>query len=133
MITYETKYGKVNLSNAFFAKLIGHAVTSCYGVAGMVPKGGQKIRNLFSRGNMIDKGIFVSGSIDSSLLDNPLQLGEINTTDNGSDNRHNNIIDKRCYDLAKSTTNYNTDCHINDISSHSKCLKIGEKLTLHNR
>ena len=69
MITYETKYGKVNLSNAFFAKLIGHAVTSCYGVAGMVPKGGQKIRNLFSRGNMIDKGIFVSGSIDSIRVD----------------------------------------------------------------
>ncbi|MBP5617931.1 MAG: Asp23/Gls24 family envelope stress response protein [Clostridia bacterium] len=69
MITYETKYGKVYVSNVFFAKLIGHAVTSCYGVAGMVPMGGQKIRNLFARGKMIDKGIVVSGSIDSISVD----------------------------------------------------------------
>ena len=69
MIAYETKYGKVYVSNVFFAKLIGHAVTSCYGVAGMVPMGGQKIRNILSRGKMIDKGIIVSGSIDSISVD----------------------------------------------------------------
>ncbi len=65
MIAYETKYGKVFVSNAFFAKLIGHAVSSCYGVVGMVPKGGQKIRNFLSGGRMIDKGIVVRGNIDS--------------------------------------------------------------------
>ena len=69
MIAYETKYGKVYVSNTFFAKLIGNAVTSCYGVAGMVAKGGQKIRNLLSGGKMIDKGIVVSGTIDSLSVD----------------------------------------------------------------
>ena len=53
MIAYETKYGKVFVSNAFFAKLIGHAVSSCYGVVGMVPKGGQKIRNFLSTGALM--------------------------------------------------------------------------------
>lgn len=69
MIAYETKYGKVYVSNAFFAKLIGHAVVSCYGVAGMVPKGNQKIRNFLTGGKMIDKGIIVSGTIDSISVD----------------------------------------------------------------
>ena len=53
MIAYETKYGKVHVSNAFFAKLIGNAVTSCYGVAGMVAKGGQKFRKKILSGHAL--------------------------------------------------------------------------------
>ena len=41
MIAYETRLGKVTISNTYFAKLIGQATSSCYGVAGMVPKGVQ--------------------------------------------------------------------------------------------
>ena len=37
MIAYETRTGKVILSNEYLSKLIGNAVTSCYGVVGMVP------------------------------------------------------------------------------------------------
>ncbi len=69
MIAYETKYGKVSVSNSFFAKLIGHAVTSCYGVAGMVATGTQKVRNFLRGGKMIDKGIVVTGDIDSISVD----------------------------------------------------------------
>lgn len=65
MVTYKTKLGSVCISNTFFAKLIGQAVSSCYGVAGMVAKGGQKITNIIKRGKMIDKGIIVSGDISS--------------------------------------------------------------------
>ena len=46
MIAYETKTGKIVLSNEYFAKLIGNAVSSCFGVAGMAPHGKQKFRNL---------------------------------------------------------------------------------------
>ena len=39
MIRYETRLGSVEISNEYFAKLIGNAVASCYGVRAMVPKG----------------------------------------------------------------------------------------------
>ena len=37
MISYETMTGTVTLSKHYLAKLIGHAVTSCFGVSGMKP------------------------------------------------------------------------------------------------
>ena len=37
MINYDTRYGKVTLTNNYFSKLIGRAVTHCFGVA--VPGG----------------------------------------------------------------------------------------------
>ena len=42
MISYETRIGKITLSNSYFSKLIGRAVTSCFGVVGMVPHGGKQ-------------------------------------------------------------------------------------------
>ena len=69
MVTYETKLGSVCISNAFFANLIGQAVSSCYGVAGMVAKGGQKVINLIKHGKMIDKGIIVYGDISSIYVE----------------------------------------------------------------
>ena len=36
MITYETRLGKVEIAIDYFARLIGDAVTSCYGVSSMV-------------------------------------------------------------------------------------------------
>ena len=51
MIAYETRLGKVNISEAYLSKLIGNEVTSCFGVVGMVPSTGkQKIFNKFSKG-----------------------------------------------------------------------------------
>ena len=50
MISYETRIGKITLSNSYFSKLIGRAVTSCFGVVGMVPSGGkQRILDMFSK------------------------------------------------------------------------------------
>ena len=65
MVAYETKLGSVCISNTFFAKLIGQAVSSCYGVSGLVAKGSQRIKNILKRGKMIDKGIIVQGDIES--------------------------------------------------------------------
>ena len=37
MITYETRLGRIDISEAYLSKLIGNEVTSCFGVVGMVP------------------------------------------------------------------------------------------------
>ena len=69
MINFETRYGKVIIENSFFAEFIGNAVTSCYGVAGMVAKGTQKVRNLISKKQYNDTGIVVTGNIDKINVD----------------------------------------------------------------
>lgn len=66
MIAYETRLGKINLSEAYLSKLIGNEVTSCFGVVGMVPSNSkQKIFNVFSKEEKIDTGIKVIGNTDS--------------------------------------------------------------------
>lgn len=63
MISYETRLGKVEISEDYLEKLIGHEVTSCFGVVGMVPRRvKQKLYNRFTKSNMIDTGIIVSGN-----------------------------------------------------------------------
>ncbi len=69
MIAYETRLGKVTISNTYFAKLIGQATSSCYGVAGMVPKGVQWWRQKLTRKNYVDTGILIGGNIDSICVD----------------------------------------------------------------
>ena len=66
MIAYETRLGKVNISEAYLSKLIGNEVTSCFGVVGMVPNNSkQKILGRFSKEDPIDTGIKVIGNSDS--------------------------------------------------------------------
>ena len=63
MISYETRLGKVEISEDYLEKLIGHEVTSCFGVVGMVPRRvKQKLYNRFTKSNMADTGIIVSGN-----------------------------------------------------------------------
>ena len=66
MIAYETRLGKVEISKDYLEKLIGHEVTSCFGVVGMVPRRvKQKLYNRFSKSDMVDTGVIVRGSGDS--------------------------------------------------------------------
>lgn len=66
MISYETRLGKVNISEAYLSKLIGNEVTSCFGVVGMVPNNSkQKILGKFSKEDPVDTGIRVIGDSDS--------------------------------------------------------------------
>ena len=66
MIAYETRLGKIDISEAYLSKLIGHEVTSCFGVVGMVPSGSrQKLFNRFSKTDRADTGICVTGDADS--------------------------------------------------------------------
>ena len=69
MITYETRIGKINISEEYLQKIIGQSVTSCYGVAGMVASGSkQRIVDLFSK-NSINKGIVIKGNADSIVVE----------------------------------------------------------------
>ena len=69
MVSYETRIGKIALSNSYFTKLIGHAATSCFGVAGMVPKGKQRLLGLIKGKNAIDTGVIVKGDFSSIIVD----------------------------------------------------------------
>ncbi len=69
MIAYETRIGTVNISNSYFSKLIGKAVTSCYGVAGMVAVGKQRLLQAVTRSEYADKGIRVRGNMDSIIVE----------------------------------------------------------------
>ena len=65
MIAYETRLGKIDISESYLAKLIGNEVVSCFGVVGMVASGGkQKILGKISKSEPIDTGIKVYGSTD---------------------------------------------------------------------
>ena len=65
MLTYETRLGTIEISYEYLSKLIGSAVTSCYGVVGMVPSGKrQRVFSAFSKKEFADKGIKVYGDAD---------------------------------------------------------------------
>lgn len=73
MISYETMIGKIEISEAYLSKLIGHEVTSCFGVAGMMPSTNrQRLFNLLSRKEQLDTGIRVYG--DSRSLNAELHI-----------------------------------------------------------
>lgn len=70
MISYETRIGKITLSNSYFSKLIGRAVTSCFGVVGMVPHGGkQRFLGFVSKKDRLETGVRVNGDLDSIIVD----------------------------------------------------------------
>lgn len=62
MIAYETRFGRIDISEQYLSKLIGNEVTNCFGVVGMVPSGGkQRIFSKLRRNASADTGIRVSG------------------------------------------------------------------------
>ncbi len=65
MIAYETRLGKIDISEGYLSKLIGHEVTSCFGVAGMVASGSkQRIVGKFQKNEPVETGIRVFGDTD---------------------------------------------------------------------
>jgi len=65
MISYETRIGSINVSNDYFSKLVGHAVSSCYGVVGMVSHGKQRLFEMVFKHDSQDKGVKVRGNMNS--------------------------------------------------------------------
>ena len=69
MIVMETSRGKISITNNYFAKLIGDAASSCYGVAGMVSKGTQKWMEVLRGKGIPEKGIKIKGNSSSISVD----------------------------------------------------------------
>jgi uncharacterized alkaline shock family protein YloU len=70
MISYDTIHGSVIFSNEYMTKIIGQAVTSCFGVVGMVPSGSkQRIFSKLSKNEPLDTGIRVMGNADSIAVE----------------------------------------------------------------
>lgn len=58
MIRIETPLGNIEVSQEYFANLVGNAVTSCYGVSGMVKNGTkQGLRSIVYRRPFADEGV----------------------------------------------------------------------------
>jgi uncharacterized alkaline shock family protein YloU len=70
MISYETRLGKINISDEYLQSIIGEAVTSCYGVSGMVASGSkQRIVDMFTKKDSLNKGIIIRGNADSIVVE----------------------------------------------------------------
>ena len=60
MIRIENHLGLIEVSNAYFAHMIGHAVSECFGVAGLVHRTPvQGIRSILAGKDVQDKGVRV--------------------------------------------------------------------------
>jgi len=60
MIKIENHLGCIDISSEYLTTLIGHTVTSCFGVAQMNNYGAkQGILSLFNKNNAIDKGVII--------------------------------------------------------------------------
>lgn len=70
MIRMENRYGTIEVSEGYFSHLIGNAVSSCYGVAGMVRTGPrQGLRSMISRRSYADDGIMVRADGGKLIVD----------------------------------------------------------------
>ena len=109
MITYETRIGTVNLSKNYFSKLIGNAVSSCYGVKGMIPNNKQRLLDIFMPSNSIDKGVSVKGDINNVIIDSRIIV---------SDGMNMNAISKSITHKIKYTVFETTGINVKKVTVH---------------
>lgn len=71
MVKIENHLGNIEIDEDYFSDLIGHTVTSCFGVSGMANSGAtQGIRSFFFRGkNYLDQGVQVKSAGSELLID----------------------------------------------------------------
>ena len=70
MIRTENRYGTIEIAQEYFRYLVGNAVSSCYGVAGMVCSGPrQGLRSMLSRRAYADDGVRVRAEGDRLVVD----------------------------------------------------------------
>lgn len=64
MVRIENHLGTIEISGEYFTHLIGTAVSSCYGVAGMMKSGArQGLRTFFFRRTYPDQGVRVKNEV----------------------------------------------------------------------
>lgn len=70
MIKIENHLGVIEISNTYFANLIGHVASECFGVSGLVNSTpSQGIRALLLGRDTLDKGVRVRSSGGKLLID----------------------------------------------------------------
>ena len=70
MIKIYNPMGKISLTNDYFAGLVGTAMTSCYGVAGMSTSGAaDSIKTLVFGADALDKGVSVHEEEGQLVID----------------------------------------------------------------
>lgn len=70
MIGYENTLGTVEISQDYFANLIGKVASECYGVAGMVKKSAyQGLKSAITHGEIPDKGVRVRTAEGRLIVD----------------------------------------------------------------
>ena len=75
MIRIENRYGTIEVSQEYFRYLVGDAVSSCYGVAGMVRSGPrQGLRSILTRRTHVDDGVRVRSEGDQLVVDIHIQV-----------------------------------------------------------
>ncbi len=66
MISYQTRLGTIEISSEYLAKLIGNAVSQCYGVVGMAPcDTKQRVFSIFNKKQEANRGIIIKGDANS--------------------------------------------------------------------
>ena len=68
MLKLENHLGVIEISEEYFANLIGHAVSECFGVAGMVSSV-QGLRSALTKEEFTDKGVSVKAVNGSLVVD----------------------------------------------------------------
>lgn len=70
MIRIYNPQGKIVLTNDFFAGLVGNAITSCYGVAGMSTAGARdSVKTMFFGNDIPEKGVVVTEEEGQLVID----------------------------------------------------------------
>ena len=70
MVRIDNHLGSIEISQTYFANVIGNAVTSSYGVAGMVKSGTrQGLRSMLFRRSFVDEGVRVRSENNKLIVD----------------------------------------------------------------
>lgn len=70
MIKVENHLGTIDISDSYLTTLIGHTVTSCFGVVQMNPYGAkQGVLSIIKRHNDINKGVIIKQSRNKIVID----------------------------------------------------------------
>lgn len=69
MIGFDTALGTVEISQEYFANLVGRAASECYGVAGMMGSTVQGLKSIVSKREAPDKGVRVRTQDGKLVID----------------------------------------------------------------
>ena len=70
MIKFENHLGSIEISQDYFANLVGHAASECFGVAGMVEStASQGLRYIMKKDEAQDKGVKVRTVAGGLVID----------------------------------------------------------------